>query len=161
MFMKWIMVKHASPSVQKYHLVEGSANKAVLKYNMLQQSVRVSNDTTQRVFFLERTGFWNNKTIFKNEYGLEIGKMSFEKGFHAGTIEVDSAKYHYVIQDAPAQTLVIYDDLSTPILTCDLSGAGYKPDQDLSSLLLGLCWYLDPTPAEQNSGELSTIRTAV
>lgn len=141
--MKWVMVKHASPSVQKYHLLEGVSKKAVLKYNLLQQSVRVSNDDTQRVFFLERSGFWNNKTIFKNEYGLEIGKMSFEKGFHAGAIEVDGNKYHYVTDDN--QQLVIYDDLSHPILTCDLSAAGYKPDQDLSSLLLGLCWYVYPS----------------
>jgi hypothetical protein len=151
--MKWVMVKHASPSVQKYHLVEGMAKKAVLKYNLLQQSVRVSNDDTQRVFFLERTGFWNNKTIFKNEYGLEIGKMSFEKGFHAGAIEVDGNKYHYVIQE---NELVIYNELSQPILTCDLSAAGYKPDQDLSSLVLGLCWYFYPSTGQQNQHRVLT-----
>src|SRR5688572_30353852 len=128
--MKWVMVKHASPSVQKYQLVEGASQKAVLKYNLLQQSVRVSNDNVQRVFFLERSGFWNNKTIFKNEYGLEIGKMSFEKGFHSGTIEVDGNKYHYSIQENAAQELVIYNELSQPVLTCDLSASGYKPDQD-------------------------------
>jgi hypothetical protein len=154
--MKWVMVKHASPSVQKYHLVEGASQKAVLKYNLLQQSVRISNEDTQRVFFLERTGFWNNKTIFKNEYGLEIGKMSFEKGFHAGTIEVDGNKYHYVIQDNALQQLVIYDDLSNPILTCDLNTAGYKPDQDLSSLLLGLCWYLFPAAGQQSPPRVYT-----
>lgn len=159
--MKWVMVKHASPSVQKYHLLEGVSKKAVLKYNLLQQSVRVSNDNTQRVFFLERTGFWNNKTIFKNEYGVEIGKMSFEKGFHAGTIEVDGNKYHYVIQDHPSQELVIYDDLSQPVLTCDLSAAGYKPDQDLGSLLLGLCWYLYPAAGQQNPPRVySSLTTA-
>lgn len=159
--MKWVMVKHASPSVQKYHLFEGVAQKAVLKYNLLQQSVRVSNDDTQRVFFLERSGFWNNKTIFKNEYGLEIGKMSFEKGFHAGAIEVDSNKYHYVIEDNPTQQVVIYDELSNPVLTCDLSAAGYKPEQDLSSLLLGLCWYLFPSSGIQEPPVYSTsLKTA-
>ena len=160
--MKWVMVKHASPSVQKYHLLEGLSQKAVLKHNLLQQSVRISNDDTQRVFFLERSGFWNNKTIFKNEYGLEIGKMSFEKGFHAGSIEVDGNKYHYIIQEAPSQLLVIYDELSQPILTCDLSAAGYTPDQDLSSLLLGLCWYAYPSIGQQGqppvySSHLTTV----
>jgi hypothetical protein len=158
--MKWVMVKHASPSVQKYHLVEGASQKAVLKYNLLQQSVRVSNDDTQRVFFLERSGFWNNKTIFKNEYGLEIGKMSFEKGFHAGTLEVDGNKYHYVIQNNESQELVIYDELSRPILSCELSAAGYKPDQDLSSLLLGLYWYAHPTAGQLNQQVLTPSYTA-
>ena len=158
--MKWVMVKHASPSVQKYHLVEGASQKAVLKYNLLQQSVRVSNDDTQRVFFLERSGFWNNKTIFKNEYGLEIGKMSFEKGFHAGTLEVDGNKYHYVIQNNESQELVIYDELSHPILSCGLSAAGYKPDQDLSSLLLGLYWYAHPTAGQHNQQVLTPSFTA-
>jgi len=50
--MKWVLVNHASPSVQKYHLVDGVEKKAELKYNLLQQSVRVSNDDSQRVFFL-------------------------------------------------------------------------------------------------------------
>lgn len=159
--MQWIMVKHASPSVQKYHLCEGTDQKVVLKYNLLQQSVRVSNDNTQRVFFMERSGFWNNKTIFKNEYGVEIGKMAFEKGFHAGTIEVDGNKYHYVIQDNATQELVIYNDLSHPILTCDLSAAGYKPEQDLSSLVLGLCWYVYPSSGVQNTRVFSSIPTAV
>lgn len=157
--MKWVMVKHASPSVQKYHLLEGVSKKAVLKYNLLQQSVRLSDDNTQRVFFMERTGFWNNKTIFKNEYGLEIGKMSFEKGFHAGAIEVDGNKYHYVIQNE--QQLVISDELSHPVLTCDLSASGYKPDQDLSSLVLGLCWYLYPSSGEHHHKIYSTVPTAV
>lgn len=157
--MKWVMVKHASPSVQKYHLLEGVSKKAVLKYNLLQQSVRLSDDNTQRVFFMERTGFWNNKTIFKNEYGLEIGKMSFEKGFHAGAIEVDGNKYHYVIQNG--QQLVIFDETTHPVLTCDLSASGYKPDQDLSSLVLGLCWYLCPTIGEHNHKIYTTIPTAV
>ena len=159
--MKLVMVKHASPSVQKYHLLEGVSQKAVLKYNLLQQSVRLSNDDTQRVFFLERTGFWNNKTIFKNEYGLEIGKMSFEKGFHAGTIEVDGNKYHYSIQNGGAQELVIFDDGSQPILSCDLSASGYKPDQDLSSFVLGLYWYLYPSTGEQNPKIYTSIPTAV
>ena len=148
--MKWVMVKHASPSVQKYHLLEGVSTKVVLKYNLLQQSVRVSNDDTQRVFFLERSGFWNNKTIFKNEYGLEIGKMSFEKGFHSGTIEVDHNKFNYIIQDNPSQQLVISDDQGNAILTCDLSASGYKPEQDLSSLVLGLCWFAYPSTGNQN-----------
>lgn len=154
--MKWVMVKHASPSVQKYHLMEGVSKKVEMKYNLLQQSVRVSNDDTQRVFFLERSGFWNNKTIFKNEYGLEIGKLTFEKGFHAGFIEVDGNKFHYVIHDTPSQELVIFDDLSQPVLTCDLSSAGYKPDQDLSSLLLGLCWYVYPAAGQQNPPRVLT-----
>jgi hypothetical protein len=159
--MKWVMVKHASPTVQKYHLLEGVAKKVELKYNLLQQSVRVSNDDTQRVFFLERSGFWNNKTIFKNEYGLEIGKMSFEKGFHSGSIEVDGNKYHYVINDNPSQQLVISDESSNPILTCDLSASGYKPDQDLSSLLLGLCWYAYPSSGVQEPPVLTpSLKTA-
>lgn len=159
--MKWILVKHASPSVQKYHLIEGAARKAELKYNLLQQSVRVSNDNTQRVFFMEKTGFWNNRTIFKNEYGVEIGRMSFEKGFHAGHIEVDGNKFHYVIQDAPLQELVIYDELSQPVLTCDLSSSEFKPDQDLSSLVLGLCWYAYPSGEEHNSRVYTSIPKAV
>jgi hypothetical protein len=138
--------------------LEGVSKKVELKYNLLQQSVRVSNDDTQRVFFLERSGFWNNKTIFKNEYGLEIGKMSFEKGFHAGNIEVDGNKFPYIIEAYPTQQLLVFDEHSpNPILTCDLSASGYKADQDLSSLLLGLCWSVYPSSENQNPPAYSTV----
>jgi len=152
--MKWVLVNHASPSVQKYHLVDGVEKKAELKYNLLQQTVRVSNDDSQRVFFLERSGFWNNKTIFKNEYGLEIGKMTFEKGFHAGAIEIDGNKFHYTIEDNPEQHLIIYDDHMQPLLTCDLSASGYKRELDLSSLVLGLYRHAHPASGAQLQPEL-------
>lgn len=160
--MKWVIVKHASPSVLKYHLMDGDAKKAELKYNLLQQSIRVSNDDTQRVFFLERSGFWNNKTIFKNEYGLEIGKMSFEKGFHSGGIEIDGSKFHYLLEENPGQQLIICDDHMNPVLTCDLSASGYKRDQDLSSLILGLYWFAHPNSGtqEQQPVYTPTLKTA-
>jgi len=148
--MKWVKVKHASPAVQKYHLVDGTEKKLELKYTHPQQSIRISNEIGQRVFFVEKKGFWTNKTLFKNEYGVEAGKMTFEKGFHAGSIEVDGNKYHYLIHDTPAPALVIYDALSNPLLHCELN-AEYKQGQDLSSLLLGLCWYLYPVVPGQTA----------
>jgi hypothetical protein len=139
--MKWEPVKHASSLVNKYHLTEGADIKLVLKHNLDQESVRIGHDETQRLFFIEKTGFWNNKTLFKNEYGIEVGKLSLDRGYHAGTIEFEGHRFHYGIDHTMANRLIIYKhNISQPAISSDLPSANV--DQDFTCLVLGLCWQL-------------------
>ena len=87
--MKWVFVNQFSPSIKKYQLTEGDNIKLVLKYNPEQRSVRVSGEESHRLFFIDKTGLWHNKTILKNEYGVEIGRLSYDKMQHIGAIEID------------------------------------------------------------------------
>lgn len=139
--MKWEPVKHASSLVSKYHLTEGTDIKLVLKHNLDQESVRISHDENQRLFFIEKTGFWNNKTLFKNEYGIEIGRLSIDRGYHAGTIEFQGQRYYYGVDQTMKNRLIIYKQNSShPVISSDLPPANIE--QDFTCLVLGLCWQL-------------------
>lgn len=150
--MKWITVNYPSASVQKYQLVDDNVTKVVLKYNQQQQTARITCEEKQRLFFIEKAGgLWNNKFVFKNEYGVELGKFTFDKSYsHTGNIEIEGRKYHYAIRN---KELVIFDrDISSPVVICDLASSFESPNISLTSnkegehehdacLLLGLCWY--------------------
>jgi hypothetical protein len=151
--MKWISVNHPSASVHKYHLTEGNTNKVVLKYNLDQQSVRVSNADSQRLFFMEKIGgLWNNRIIVKNEYGVETGKLSFDRNFRAGIVEMEGKKYHYRVEDNDSPIVILYEHhLSMPAISCGFSLSSFA-DKDAATaytcLLLGLCWHLSPIHAK-------------
>jgi hypothetical protein len=148
--MKWLSVNYPSPSVHKYQLAEGTSEKLVLKYNLEQQSARVSNSDSQRLFFFEKVGgLWNNRINVKNEYGVEIGRLVFDKNYRAGVVEIENKKYHYRVENS---SIILYEhDLSMPNMTCDFALTnGNDPAVEYTCLLLGLCWYLSPVPARQS-----------
>ena len=155
--MKWVLVNQSS-SIKKYQLTEGDNIKLVLKYNPEQRSVRVSSEESHRLFFIDKTGLWHNKTILKNEYGVEIGRLSFDKMQHIGAIEIEGKKYFYTFENNNKQQLVVFEhSVSMPLAVCDLSQApsftSLSPDkyssEECTCFLLGLCWYLFPlTTAE-------------
>jgi hypothetical protein len=158
--MEWVSVKNLSLSVVEYHLMDAGNRKATLKYNTQQQVARMNSEDHYAVFFVERTGAFINKTIFKNEYGQEIGKLSFDKRYsHNGPIELEGRKFHYAFQNNPFPELLIYDKNENSVLIS--SGLKYGTEQsdvvfpsvsneEYSCLLLGLCWYLMMPLTEKN-----------
>src|SRR5688500_9197195 len=120
--MKWVLANQTSAAIKKYQLTEGDATKLELKYNQSQQSVRISSEETHRLFFIDKTGLWHNKTILKNEYGVEIGRLSFDKAHGTGVIELEGKKYYYTFQNN-VQLVVFEQAASLPIADCDLSSA--------------------------------------
>jgi hypothetical protein len=156
--MKWVYVSQSTASIKKYQLVDNNETKLVLKYNLEQQSIRLSSEETHRLFFIGRTGLWHNKTILKNEYGVEVGRLSFDKNNHIGTLEIEGKKYHYTFQNSTQTQLVVFEQtVSLPLAVCDLSAApsstslaADKYDQEESAcFLMGLCWYLFPITASE------------
>lgn len=149
--MKWVHVNQPSAYIKKYQLTEGDDTKLVLKYNLEQQTVRISSDETHRLFFIDKTGLWHNKTILKNEYGVEIGRLSFDKVHGTGIIEMEGKKYYYTFQ-TNAQLVVFEHSVSLPIAVCDLSSApsftslaaNKYSNEESACFLLGICWYLFP-----------------
>ena len=151
--MKWVLANQSSTAINKYQLTEGDAIKLELKYNVSQQSVRISSEESHRLFFIDKTGLWHNRTIIKNEYGVETGRLSFDKLHQTGSIEVEGKKYHYTIRQKERPQLVLFEHtISMPLAVCDLSQApsftSLKTTQysseECACLLLGLCWYLFP-----------------
>ena len=149
--MKWVYVNQPSVYIKKYQLTEGDDTKLVMKYNLDQQSVRISSEETHRLFFIDKTGLWHNKTILKNEYGVEIGRFSFDKAHGTGLIEMEGKKYHYTFQ-SNSQLVVFEHTPSLPLAVCDLSSApsftslaaNKYSNEESACFLLGICWYLFP-----------------
>jgi hypothetical protein len=149
--MEWVSVKNLSLGVAEFHLVDEARRLAILKYNSHQQALRVQGEGHYGVFFFERTGGLLNRTIIKNEYGQEIGKLSFDKRHHHdGVIELESKKYIYSFEADPFIELAIYNkDDHHPLVSTNVK-SGNKSTSELldaftneeyTSLLVGLCWF--------------------
>ncbi len=155
--MKWISVNNPLASIKRYHLVKGNGVEMVLKYNILQHSGRVIRAGEQRVFFIEQTGFWGNKIVFENEYGVEVGKLLIDKAHSSeGSIEMNNNRYQYSMPGSQHKSIEISDSNTVPAhFSCDLqldenpvSSSGHKTEE-YACLLLGLCWYLFPPATEE------------
>jgi hypothetical protein len=145
--MKWVLTNQSSAAMRKYQLTEGDTVKLEVKYNPQQQSIRISSAETHRLFFVGKTGgLFNHKTVLKNEYGVEIGRIHVDKGHRSGNMEVEGKKFQFTIQQ---NQLEVYEhSISSPLAVCDLSMApsasSLHPHQysseECACLLLGLCW---------------------
>lgn len=163
-FMKWTLVRKLNASLQEYHLMDDmDVCQAVLKYNPLHRSARLSCRNFQRLFFLDSAGALTHKTIFRNEYGMEVGSLSNDKwSSHEGSIRIDTQKYHYRLPDSATGNWAIYDtDPRSPLVCCgfqsgdnmQFSFASDLKDIEDRFLLLGLCWYLYLPAAKKNMVE--------
>jgi hypothetical protein len=161
--MKWVLISSKQSLLQEFHLVDNGTSKAVLKYNPVHHSARMSCEGCHRLFYIESTGSLTGKYIFKNEYDMETGHMNYDKWFgNKGAVCIESKRYNYTIENNPSTELVIYDgDSGLPLLNCDWttpnSSAAALPQAnshtDNTYLLLGLCWYLSLPVARANRVE--------
>jgi hypothetical protein len=148
--MKWEVISNEGSSLQEYRLIDNNDCKVVIKYNPLHQSARITSGIHHRLFFLESAGSLSGKTIFKNEYGMEVGNLVHDK-FHPGdgSIMIDSKKYQYHLQNNPLSELVIYsNDHHGVVANCNIQSninntlSSRSTTTDNNCYLLGLCWYL-------------------
>ncbi|WP_207513240.1 hypothetical protein [Longitalea luteola] len=163
--MKWVYVNQPSAYIRKYELTEGKDIKLVIKYNLEQQSVRISSDENHRLFFIDKTGLWHNKTILKNEYGVEIGRLSIDKLHGAGSIDMEGKRYNFSFQKN-TELVVFENSVSQPLAVCDMTAApsfsslaaNKYSNEEYACFLLGICWHLFPlTAAEQLEFAASTV----
>ena len=157
------LISTSSRSLHEFHLVDNQNIKEVLRYNPLQQSARLNYGGYQRLFFVEQTGFWNNHIVLKNEYGISVGTLFFEKGHdnHDCLLEIDGRKYQCMYHSKPGPELAIYEQHALrPLISCDVKGIDWivaesftrkePARREYASLLLGLCWYLHLSAAPES-----------
>ena len=154
--MKWVYVNQPSVYIRKYQLTEGDNTKLIIKYNLDQQTVRISSEENHRLFFIDKTGLWHNKTILKNEYGVEIGRLAIDKVHGTGFIEIEGKKYYYTVQNN-SQLVVFEHTVTMPLAVCDMTEApsfasllaNKYSNEEYACFLLGICWYLFPLTAAE------------
>jgi hypothetical protein len=148
--MNWEVISNERSSLQEFRLIDHNECKVVIKYNPRHQSARITCGNHHRLFYLESAGSLSGKTIFKNEYGMEIGNLVHDK-FHPkdGSLIIDSNRYLYQLQNELESELTIFNTLDhTPIASCNIqSGSGnslskIQPTINNNCYLLGTCWYL-------------------
>lgn len=163
--MKWVYVNQPSAYIRKYQLTEGDEIKLVIKYNLGQHSVRISSNENHRLFFIDKTGLWHNKTILKNEYGVEIGRLSIDKVHGHGIIDMEGRRYNYILRNN-TELVVFENSVSHPMAICDMTAApaftslttNKYSNEEYACFLLGICWYLFPlTAAEQLEFAATTV----
>src|SRR5690349_17317757 len=117
--MNWEIIINQSSSLQEYRLMEENNHKMVLKYNPRHQSARVTSDNHHRLFFLESAGSLTDKTVLKNEYGIEIGALVFDRPHNSeGWVIIDGKKYAYKID--PNRLILYKNNPHQPLAECNI-----------------------------------------
>jgi hypothetical protein len=146
--MEWISINTVDPEMKKYHLLREDDVQVVLKYNFLQQSIRMSGRGKQQVFFMESGSAWNNRMVFKSVYGIEVGRFIFSNRGHSGRIQIEDTALQFSIVEGDVLSVILYEqDKHKPLLVCRLPEGGKEQPVPIDNLeraclFLGLCWYI-------------------
>lgn len=142
--MIWEKIINDHSTLQEFRLTDNADNQLVLKYNPLHHSVRVTFGNIHRLFFLESAGSISGKKIFRNEYGLETGSMSYQNSANnKGILTIDTKLFQFQLKN---DQLTIYSDQQQPLANCAFKTNSLSSklinNIDMSCYLLGVCWYL-------------------
>lgn len=162
--MKWELTV-TSPNQEIYALWHNDKKVLALDFHPFTNSARIEYADEKRVFLIRKEGFLRNKTVLRDEYGMRIGQLGYEKSNAAtGVLELNDEKFFYTIHNNPIAELVIYKETKDkPFVTCGLqAGNGNtsiklsKGDQLSASqhfLLMAVCWYMFLPVAKENTVE--------
>jgi len=119
--MKWI-VSSIQIGQETYELWSGNEKLLTLEFHPTTHSARLITTERKRVFQFRKEGFWKNKTVLRNEYGIQMGRLEYEKkNAHAGVLELDDEKFSFAIDHHPITALKIYRQFSeTPFAICSV-----------------------------------------
>lgn len=147
---------------EMYELWHGEKKLLSLEFHPFTNSARIQYADTKRVFLLRKEGFLRNKTVLRNEYGIRIGQLGYDKSRAAqGMIELNDKKFSFALQNNPLAELVIRsEEENKPLVVCGLSAKTGRTSVELNKqlplsnaehfLLMALCWYLFLPVAKDN-----------
>ena len=127
-------------------LWKGSTNIYSMVYDIMLHTARLESNGTRRMFMVYAEGRRLPKTVFKNEYGFDVGVIdpSLAVGNY-GCIQLYGNTFYYNLSYKNDNQLSIYRVLETqPVLSVALTyeTKDVMPDDYYHFLLVGLCWYL-------------------
>ncbi len=164
--MKWSATDNAKHTIERFELFDDHAVEMVLRYNPVQRSGRLERNNNHLLFFIEQTGIWGNKFLFENEYGVEIGKISFDNMQSLdGNIHIDKKKISFKIPlNLQGDVFFVPNKSLKQNFHCTIEVENFLsvPDKKVSAaqsekyacMILGLFWYLFPEsiPEANKSG---------
>ncbi len=113
----------------------------VMKFHPAQQTVRISYAGSKRLYFFEKLS--NNKLLIRNEYGVEVGKIVYDRWYHAnGSIQLDGKKFQHEVVHGDEDSMVLFDKQKhNPLVKCTVLTKTII-SQVHAALMLTLCRYL-------------------
>lgn len=172
--MKWELTS-TSPNQEIYALWHNDKKVLAVDFHPFTNSARIEYADEKRVFLIRKEGFLRNKTVLRDEYGMRIGQLGYEKSnATTGVLELNDEKFFYTIHNNPIAELVIYKETKDkPFITCGLQTDNgntsiklAKGDQLSASqhfLLMAVCWYMflpaSPNPSERGALNSDTLKS--
>lgn len=139
--MKWTLVSNTSSDIREYHLVKDERTLVVMKYSPEQQTVRITHEDDRLVFFMDNGGY-ANRIIFKNVYGVDQGKYSYNNRNHNGRLEINDDVYDYNIVDTNQPKLIVHQrNKQEPMAVCQIPDAILQPASlyEHAGIVLSMC----------------------
>ncbi|HEX7846102.1 MAG TPA: hypothetical protein VF476_09915 [Chitinophagaceae bacterium] len=141
-----------------YHLWHNDKKLLTLTLHPFSNTARLESAEEKRVFLIRREGFFRNKTVLRNEYGIRIGELGTEE--QNNFIELNDERFYYYIHNNPAELVLYKETKDKPFIACGFNvkdgNASVRFEKDKtpiaqSSLLMALCWYMFLPVAKNNA----------
>jgi len=139
--MKWTLISNAPTGIKEFQLVQDGLVLAIMKYSPEQQSIRITFEDQHLVFFLEDTGY-ANRILFKNVYGVDLGK--FTRRNHAGRIEINNEIYDYNMVEGNQPKLIVHQhNKQEPLAVCQIPDIPIRDTtfHEQAGIVLSTCRY--------------------
>jgi hypothetical protein len=150
--MKWTLISNASSDIREYHLVQDGNTLVVMKYSPEQQTVRIVHESERLVFFLENAGY-ANRVIFKNVYGVDLGKYSYNNRNHTGRLEINNDIFDYNIVEGNQTKLIVHQhNRQEPMAVCEIPANSMQQASlyEQAGIVLSVCSFSKmPTRSRQ------------
>jgi hypothetical protein len=105
---------------------------AEIKYNKESHSFRITA-SDKRLFFIDKTGFFQNKFLIRTEYSVIAGEI-FPKKMFSGIVVFENKKYSYVLKE---NSILLSSKKGGLALTVELNTINKLDQPEFYALLFG------------------------
>ncbi len=96
--MKWTLLS-AAENQESFGLFHNDQKLLTLEFHPFTNSGRIDHTGEKRVFMIRKEGFLKNKIVLRNEYGMRMGQLVYDKtGPQSGYLELENEKFEYPIK---------------------------------------------------------------
>lgn len=144
--MKWETITSAIGH-KAFALWKNGRKLITLVFNPASNAARVEYEDEKRVFLVRNEGFLKNRTVLRNEYGVQVAQAGFERD--EAFIEVNKERYFYSVDQTEHPAVTFYkESKENPLAVCALDATDFPKtnkrflSQAQYSLLMALCLYV-------------------
>jgi hypothetical protein len=141
--MKWNLISNDATDIKEYQLTQDSLVLVKMKYSPEQQSLRITLDEDHLVFFVEDAGY-AHRILFKNVYGVDLGKFSHNNRNHSGRVEINNEIFDYHMVAGSQPKLIVHQhNKQEPLAVCQIPAIPTRQSSlhEPAGMVLSVCWF--------------------